>query len=152
MFSTESAHATSLSLRNPRRRQRTSSDESVKPPKAKRQRSGLRHDTFDAPDGVQVDHRVNQATDELLPGHGESSGVNGGTTTKELALRGGRKDQSGDRADGTLILVRIQTFYLISSYSLEANFSCCQQSSNDHFTISNLPALPDQIRKDDTGK
>ncbi|KAK2753952.1 hypothetical protein FQN54_007311 [Arachnomyces sp. PD_36] len=125
MFSTESAHATSLSLRNPRRRQRTNSDESVKPPKAKRQRSGLRHDTFDAP-GAQVDDRANQA-EEVLSSHGESAGVNGGTATKELALRVGRKEPSSDRADGTLIL-----------------------SSNDHFTVSNLPALPEQIRKDDT--
>lgn len=107
MFSTESAHtATSLSLRNPRRRQRTSSDESVKPPKAKRQRSGLRHDTFDAPGSVKLDPRANQATDGLLSSQGESAVVNGGTATKELAVRGGRKEQSGDRADGTLILVQ----------------------------------------------
>lgn len=126
MFSTESAHATtSLSLRNSRRRQRTSSDESVKPPKAKRQRSGLRHDTFDAPGDVQFDHRVNQAADELLSSHGESAGVNGSTPAKELPLRGGRKEQSGDRADGTLILVRSGTFDVITIYSVKADFISC---------------------------
>jgi nuclear pore complex protein Nup133 len=114
MFSTESAHATSLSLRNPRRRQRTNSDESVKPPKAKRQRSGLRHDTFDAPSSVRVD-RVNQATEEVVPpNHGESSGVNGSVATKELVVRGGRKEPGGDRADGTLVLVRCLDFEVMN--------------------------------------
>lgn len=121
MFSTESTHATSLSLRNPRRRPRTSSDESVKPPKAKRQRSGLRSDTFDAPEGVQVDHRVNQATDDLLPCLAENGTLNGSAATKELALRGGRKEQSGDRADGTVILVRIGILDTLTICSMNAD-------------------------------
>ncbi|KAL1965172.1 hypothetical protein VTN77DRAFT_6085 [Rasamsonia byssochlamydoides] len=126
MFATDvvTVHSTS-SLRNPRRRQRTSSDDSVKPPKAKRQRSALGQDTFDPPvvaeveDGEQVSQPVQQSA--AVPESGIAP--NGDVFQRHLALRGPKKaEKPGDTVDGTVVLSR-----------------------NDYYIVSQLPALPDQF-------
>lgn len=110
MFSPDvSVHPNVASLRNPRRRQRTSSDDSIKPPKAKRQRSALRQDTFEPPYDANVNGLAGPANGDVsLNGHApeEVPPANGGVSSKDLALRGPKKqERRGERGDGTVVLV-----------------------------------------------
>ncbi|KAJ5281346.1 Nucleoporin [Penicillium angulare] len=111
--------------RNPRRRPRTSSDESVKPPKAKRQRSVLRQ--AEGPPSVSLDYENGQETVDLATSltPNEQAGEDA-----HLPIRAVKptEEPSGD-LDGAIVL-----------------------SSTDYYTADQLPALPDQIRGLATGK
>ncbi|KLJ11057.1 hypothetical protein EMPG_13664 [Blastomyces silverae] len=126
MFSSiAAAHTSVAALRNPRRRQRNTADESVKPPKAKRQRSTLRQNGGES--AVARSHGEEQSlqNEESVP---EEVPPSRPVIMNELALRGPRKqDKRGDHADGTITL-----------------------SSNDFYTVAHLPSLPEQI-KDNPG-
>ncbi|EEH35973.2 hypothetical protein PAAG_00296 [Paracoccidioides lutzii Pb01] len=120
MFSSNVTTHSIPALRNPRRRQRNNSDESVKPPKAKRQRSNFRQDGGEAAVAKHnVDERQQQR-EEPMP---EEVIAN---ILGDLALRGPRKpEKRGDHADGAITL-----------------------SSNDFYTVAHLPSLPDHIKED----
>ncbi|KAJ5934655.1 hypothetical protein N7466_004202 [Penicillium verhagenii] len=105
--------------RNPRRRPRTSSDDSVKPPKAKRQRSVLRQEGNSPSEILNHDNErelVNSATSFPL------GDLPGGDL--HLPIRGMKPNgESSSDLEGTIVL-----------------------SSTDYYTVEQLPALPDQIR------
>jgi nuclear pore complex protein Nup133 len=151
MFSTNTpSHSAVASLRNPRRRQRTTSDESVKFPRAKRQRSTLRQSSDETPGGRRF-------ADELS--HGESSETqvsskispDNGLILNEIALRGPRKpEKRGARVDGTIFLVGSFLFEFDPERILRADWNN-MQSNNDHYMVSHLLPLPDHIRENPTG-
>lgn len=99
------------SLLNPRRRQRTGSEDSVKLPKAKRQRSIL------CQDNLQDNLRSRDAVSEAQPTSSEfrtvaepdefnSITVDGPSIEKQLVIRGPKKTEQRDVShDGTVILV-----------------------------------------------
>ncbi|KAL1998440.1 hypothetical protein VTN02DRAFT_6182 [Thermoascus thermophilus] len=128
MFAPDAAVHSVSSLRNPRRRQRTNSDDSVKYPKAKRQRSLLREDTFEPPrcSGTECDGYKQSCEAQTSAAPASSSIVSEDNiiAQKQLVLRGPKKaDKQGDHTNGTVIL-----------------------SKNDYYIVSQLPSLPDQIR------
>lgn len=94
--------------RNPRRRQRTSSDDSVKPPKAKRQRSVLRQTGDSPPATVDLDHSRTRAdpaapafTNDYDAPRGEHISIDG-----HLPIRSAKLGESSkDDVDGTIVLV-----------------------------------------------
>ncbi|KAJ9196783.1 hypothetical protein DTO166G4_621 [Paecilomyces variotii] len=108
------------SLRNPRRRQRTNSDDSVKLPKAKRQRSALGEDTFEP-------HPFTASEQESSVDADPNAYKAGFVVQKDLALRGPKRPEKRSDADGIVIL-----------------------SKTDHYTVSQLPSLPDQLRVADS--
>ncbi|OJD17859.1 hypothetical protein AJ78_02100 [Emergomyces pasteurianus Ep9510] len=126
MFSsTAAAHSSVDALRNPRRRQRNSAEESVKPPKAKRQRSTLRQDGREAAVTTRQ-HGEEQPLQIEQPVSEQVSGRAGTMMMNDLALRGPRKlEKRGDYADGTITL-----------------------SSNDFYAVAHLPSLPEEIKED----
>lgn len=87
------------SLRNPRRRQRTNSDDSVKLPKAKRQRSALGEDTFEP-------HPFTASEQESSVDADPNAYKAGFVVQKDLALRGPKRPEKRSDADGIVILVR----------------------------------------------
>lgn len=109
MFVPKGPIPSAASLRNARRRQRTDSDESVKLPTAKRQRSALRQETSESPlyagDG-ETRHEPPEVSvpvqkDEFSPISSDGSG-----TQKRIAIRGARKpEQPEDGVNKTIILV-----------------------------------------------
>ncbi|KAL2816175.1 Non-repetitive/WGA-negative nucleoporin C-terminal-domain-containing protein [Aspergillus granulosus] len=119
--------ATSAALRNPRRRQRTSSGESIKPPNAKRQRSILRQDeTFETADLTERDpyyrsleHPTPTGTNDSNPGV-----TNDDDVQKSIPIRTTKKHEKrkGDTINPIIL------------------------SKTDFYTVSQLPSLPDQIR------
>ncbi|KAB8228530.1 putative nuclear pore complex subunit Nup133 [Aspergillus alliaceus] len=124
MFVPKAAISSAASLRNPRRRQRTSSDESVNPPKAKRQRSSLRHDDseFNSDNQGELhepwDRRTSIASEEL----GRKM-VDSPTFQENMPIRGLKKPERRGESDGTIVL-----------------------SQTDFYNVLQLPTLPDQIR------
>lgn len=107
-----------------RRRQRTSSDDSVGPPKAKRQRSVLRQsgDTTAASLARDNGVEVQTATSALSNDHDLATDPTG--LNSHLPIRGAKQTEGskGD-SEGAVTL-----------------------SSTDYYTVNQLPALPDQIR------
>lgn len=112
---------TASSLRNPRRRQRTSSGESTKQHRAKRQRSVQEDAEQFGDDGIESDGRRESsgfqppgATDQAKSEISEEAGPQ-----KQIAIRGPKKfeKQGGyNDIDGAVVLVRfIYTFFSISS-------------------------------------
>lgn len=153
MFSPDVAGpSTAASLRNPRRRQRNQNEDSIKPPKAKRHRSALRNDTFTPLENVEVNAIAGQANGELsVNGHSTAQSPtpastrqtrsSGNTGLQELAYRPQKKqDKRAERGDGGVTLVRIHPRPLMDNDLTEL------QSRNDFYAVSQLPALPDQIR------
>ncbi|KAL4896334.1 Non-repetitive/WGA-negative nucleoporin C-terminal-domain-containing protein [Aspergillus ambiguus] len=121
----------SSSQRNPRRRQRTGSDDSVKPPRAKRQRSTLGQKTSDSserPGDRPRDDALDQAEltidNGVISASSDSPGVHNQLPIRSLKKAG----KKGDEIDGTALL-----------------------SETDFYTVAQLPALPDQIRSSQSG-
>ncbi|KAJ5238679.1 hypothetical protein N7468_003298 [Penicillium chermesinum] len=113
-------------VRNPRRRQRTSSDDSVKPPKAKRQRSVLRQ-TGDPP--PETDNKDTDLIEPIASVSLEDLDPVDPTVDSHLHGRSTKlNDNAKNDIEGTLLL-----------------------SSTDHYTVEQLPALPDQIRVSQSG-
>ncbi|KAJ5757853.1 uncharacterized protein N7511_006547 [Penicillium nucicola] len=107
--------------RNTRRRPRTSSDDSVKPPKAKRQRSVLRR-----PDESPPDSNLGRDIVKLAPSTPNDDNAPADPTTSDLHLPtrlAKHVDGLGHNNEGTIVL-----------------------SSTDFYNVDQLPALPDQIR------
>lgn len=113
-------------LRSKRHRQTASGDDSVKLPLAKKRRSALHPDTFEPPSGPAPSHKIEpHSNDSQLNGsiHHDKRSISA-TQTQDLALRGSKKTEKRlEKGTGQQIL-----------------------STNDYYTISQLPALPDQIR------
>ncbi|KAJ5541997.1 Nucleoporin Nup133/Nup155-like [Penicillium sp. DV-2018c] len=108
--------------RSLRRRQRTSSEDSVKPPKAKRQRSVLRRPDESPPDTKLGRELTKMATNALS--NGETALTDQVDTESHMSIRTVKKgDGPGNNNGGTIVL-----------------------SSTDFYTVEQLPALPDQIR------
>ena len=131
MFSPQDAvqNPTITSLRNPRRRQRTSTTEdSVKQPKTKRQRSALKKDTFLPPgnaneddaqfasgypdeEGAVMNGGNNDDGDTAAVVNGDALGGghdlrSGNDALRELTFRGPKKaEKRGQRGDGLMALV-----------------------------------------------
>ncbi|OGM42020.1 hypothetical protein ABOM_009709 [Aspergillus bombycis] len=116
------APISSASLRNPRRRQRTSSDEPVNPPKAKRQRSSLRHGSSDIPLEDQNELNEHGSCSTTLASQDLETADNA-TFQESIPIRGPKKLEKRGEADGTIVL-----------------------SKTDVYNVLQLPALPDQIR------
>lgn len=115
MFSPDaSTHAGPPSQRNPRRRQRTQSDDSfgIRPP-AKRVRTPIAHDTFEPVSDQQTN---GHATESLVAnGHAASGRVtrDASSDTTSLAYRVGKKqerEKRGGHGDGSTVLVSFMVF------------------------------------------
>lgn len=87
---------------NPKRRQRAGSDDSVKPPKAKRHRSALRQGSAEARSDADGEFQLDSALDESNQITGDKTGAG-----KQIAIRGPKKhEQRDDGFDGAVVLVR----------------------------------------------
>ncbi|KNG81051.1 hypothetical protein ANOM_010078, partial [Aspergillus nomiae NRRL 13137] len=128
MFLPKAAISSASSLRNPRRRQRTSSDEPVNPPKAKRQRSSLRHGSSDICLEDQSELREHGNCSTTLASQDLDTADNA-TFQESMPIRGPKKLERRGEADGTIVL-----------------------SKTDFYNVLQLPALPDQIRGLQSGK
>ena len=92
MFSPEAAGTASIAARNPRRRQRTTSDDSVaiRPNPKRIRRSNLTHETFLPPDSTKLNGHVNHTIDSpYTNGHAQKprSQRHGSVDNTNLALR-----------------------------------------------------------------
>ncbi|KAK3331922.1 Non-repetitive/WGA-negative nucleoporin C-terminal-domain-containing protein [Cercophora scortea] len=127
MFSPALHEGPSKGTRSNRRRQRPlSSDASVQQPKAKRQRLPLAENTFSNPDAPPEMFEVKSDKVDLL-GIKRDGIENAGVPRRELSVRA-KKPKAGERAskgDGSIVL-----------------------TSNNAYTVSKLPALPDRLRAD----
>ncbi|KAE8144623.1 Non-repetitive/WGA-negative nucleoporin C-terminal-domain-containing protein [Aspergillus avenaceus] len=125
MFVPKAALSSTTSLRNPRRRQRTSSDESVKPPNAKRQRSALRQGSCDLRTNDLGDNQ--EPSSQLIPAtlnNINSTAPENVILQDNMPIRGPKRtEREDDYSDGTLVL-----------------------SKTDFYSVVQLPTLPDQIR------
>ncbi|GAB1215955.1 hypothetical protein ATERTT37_005153 [Aspergillus terreus] len=95
------------SQRNPRRRQRTSSDDSVKPPRAKRQRSTLGQKAPDSSSENLADRLRNDAPDHPTPITDETEDTfsEGPAAHNQLPIRSLKKaEKREDDIDGTVLL------------------------------------------------
>lgn len=118
MFAPESTANTASSRRNPRRRQRTSLEDSSKPPDAKRQRSALRQEPSRPPTNIDVDLGEGNAfqPDTILKRTGNETRFG---VEKNLAIRSSEKTSkpTTSRSDRSVILVydsvSIFTFALV---------------------------------------
>jgi nuclear pore complex protein Nup133 len=152
MFAPDAATHLSSSTRNPRRRQRPSLDDSIQPPRAKRQRSVLRQDTFE-PTIITSSSLTKQSTDiehkSPSPLQSRSTSLADGLEA-HLAFRGPKNiEQSSSKKDGTVVIVG--ALCPIDSSILTFLFSV-PQSRNDHYTVSQLPSVPDQFIDPNTGE
>ncbi|KAL4912099.1 Non-repetitive/WGA-negative nucleoporin C-terminal-domain-containing protein [Aspergillus aurantiobrunneus] len=125
MFAPKAAGSTA-SLRNPRRRQRTSSGESIKPPNAKRQRSNLRQaddsKTEDVTDQSPSHRSLGNTTS--IANDFESIPTRDGEAQRNIPIRTTKKpEKRKSDAVNPVIL-----------------------SKTDFYTVAQLPSLPDQIR------
>ena len=139
MFAPKAGSTTTL--RNPRRRQRTSSGESIKAPSAKRQRSILSQDnnpntgdlTYGAPN-----HRssIPTATTEV-----DSTPAPDGENQKNIPIRTFNATEKR-KSDVLSPIILVSPFLLYSFLRMLT----LVQSKTDFYTVSQLPCLPDQIR------
>ena len=108
MFSPEATLQPAASSRGNRRRKHGQRDDSIQLPKAKRQRSALRQDTFQPLQDVDInelDGAVNGDTALNGPAPEEKSQPNDMATSKQLSLRGRNRTDRGDSRDGLATLV-----------------------------------------------
>lgn len=111
-----------------KRGRQSNNDDSVKLPATKKRRSALRRDTFEPLTPSSLNEIAAQPQkDAKTNANGVAATAQLSTTTpqpKELTLRGGKKtEKRSERGLGLMTL-----------------------STNDFYTVSQLPALPDQIR------
>lgn len=136
--------------RSTRRRPRTSSDDSVKPPKAKRQRSVLRRPGESPPD-TKLGRDIARLT-ELTQSYGDSTSTDPVTDSQSAPQTTKQSNDIGDN-EGTVVLVG--GFHVLARLLNSSNFSMLtcgtRQSSTDFYTVVQLPALPDQIRGSHSG-
>ncbi|KAL5345102.1 hypothetical protein ACLOAV_010056, partial [Pseudogymnoascus australis] len=133
MFSPATVNSTpAANTRNARRRPRPASSENIAlQPKAKRQRSSLHDNTFVAPDAASEMQEVKAKKPSVGVARHESIAEPQGTIRRDLTVRG-KKPKSVERSgkgDGSTVL-----------------------TSNDVYTVSRLPALPDRLQSTTTGR
>ncbi|KFY63297.1 hypothetical protein V496_04035 [Pseudogymnoascus sp. VKM F-4515 (FW-2607)] len=133
MFSPATVNSTpAANTRNARRRPRPASSENIAlQPKAKRQRSSLHDNTFVAPDAASEMQEVKAKKPSVGVARHESITEPQGTIRRDLTVRG-KKPKSVERSgkgDGSTVL-----------------------TSNDVYTVSRLPALPDRLQSTTTGR
>ncbi|PWY64245.1 hypothetical protein BO70DRAFT_367056 [Aspergillus heteromorphus CBS 117.55] len=124
MFVPRAALSSAASLRsNPRRRQRTNSDDSTKPPSAKRQRSTLREDIESSPESAQHPQlKPGECAPSTLSSHDVALEDNLNLQTN-IPIRAAKKaDDCKCNSDGTLML-----------------------SKTEFYTVTQLPNFPDQV-------
>ncbi|RDW91353.1 hypothetical protein BP5796_02518 [Coleophoma crateriformis] len=134
MFSPQlNGNAAANSTRSSRRRQRPHSNEgSIAQPKAKRQRSALSDHTFIAPNG-EVAPEMEETKGKIASVVRQESAKDNAVHApkREIVVRG-KKAKTGERTnrgDGSVVL-----------------------TTNDTYTVSKLPALPDRLRTDITAR
>ena len=118
MFVPKTTPSLTGSLLNPRRRQRTGSDESVNPPKAKRQRSVLRQDDFH---GNQSQDGVSEAqpgfSEYQVPAEPDGSNsipADRASMERQIVIRGPKMaEQRDNNLEGEAILVCEPPHFLI---------------------------------------
>ncbi|KAH2224050.1 hypothetical protein KXV58_004320 [Aspergillus fumigatus] len=125
MFVPKAGLSSVASLRNPRRRQRTSSDESMKQPDAKRQRSALRSESPGHSSEAQSDFK------KRLPKHP-------GLDTGDVS------DPTVTKKPGVQKSLPVRSLNELKLPPNEVNTTVVL-SKTDFYTVSQLPAFPDQI-------
>ena len=110
MFSPDVAPTSQTRSLRPKRARQTVSDDSIKLPRAKKQRSALRRDTFEPIADATINESAGHGNDEpTMNGHAkEVKTVTHGTyePAKQLTLRGGKKaEKRSERTSGALTLV-----------------------------------------------
>lgn len=145
-----SIHAAPPSQRNPRRRQRTHSDDSfgVRPP-AKRVRTPLAHDTFEPVSDRQTNGHASVSL--VTNGHAISgrSTRDASSDTTSLAYRVGKKqerEKRGGQGDGSVVLVSTVAVKTPPLLPVCADAVRVHQTKNDYYTVAQLPALPELVR------
>ncbi|OAF59592.1 hypothetical protein VC83_03665 [Pseudogymnoascus destructans] len=133
MFSPATTNSTpAANTRNARRRPRPTSSENIAlQPKAKRQRSSLHENTFVVPDAAPEMQEVKAKKPAPGVARHESIAEPQGTIRRDLTVRG-KKPKTTERTgkgDGSTVL-----------------------TSNDVYTVSRLPALPDRLQSTTTGR
>lgn len=106
MFSPEATLQPAASTRGNRRRKQR--DESLQLPKAKRQRSALKQDTFQPLENVNINELGGPVDGDVgihSPMPEEKAQSNGAGTTKQLSLRGRNEADRGDSREGAVALV-----------------------------------------------
>lgn len=134
MFSTNTIAPASTALRNPRRRQRTGSDDSVavRQLSKKLKRSGLTAETFEPLPTKSVNgHFLSGSNPPAANGFVQKGGIHGGTgehlTSLAVSNRTSRvsdKERRGSRGDGTVELTK-----------------------NDTYVVTRLPTTPIQLQQ-----
>ncbi|KAJ6107930.1 hypothetical protein N7523_009253 [Penicillium sp. IBT 18751x] len=115
--------------RNPRRRPRTSSEDSVKPPKAKRQRSVLRQVGDSNVTSLNQDDKEDSVAPILVNEHDATADALG--VDCHLPIRNTKPSEHG----GLCV-----HFLIIATYTVN------EKSSTDYYTVDQFPSLPDQLR------
>lgn len=117
MFSPEASVHASIAARNPRRRQRTGSDDSVTQRNPKKlRRTGLTQETFIAPPQPKKEngHAPHGDGHLLTNGHvptgGHQPDVSAGITNLSIRKKGPKVDRAsrGNKADGSIVLVGVE--------------------------------------------
>ena len=116
MFSPDAASLPHSHSLRPKRSRHAGPDDSIKLPRAKRQRSALRRDTFEPLTDASLNEVAGQSKGAAaLNGDSkEKKAVPIGTLgpSKPLTLRGGKKsDKRLDKGNGTLLLVLLAVLY-----------------------------------------
>jgi hypothetical protein len=111
MFSPDAAPTPHTHSLRPKRARQTGSEDSIKLPRAKKQRSALRRDTFEPPTDANLAEVASGDGDRpSMNGHlGEVKHSTNGAPEpgRQLTLRGGKKaDKRSERGHGTVLLVR----------------------------------------------
>lgn len=111
------------SLRPKRTRQTAGTEDTLQLPQAKRKRSALRRDTFEPLADASLNEVAGrQAADPKTNGHVDTTKTKP-AKSKELTFRGPKADRRSDRTQPTTVL-----------------------ATNDFYTVSELPSLPQQVR------
>jgi nuclear pore complex protein Nup133 len=123
MFTTETSSHTH-SLRSKRTRQAAGTEDTIKLPQAKRKRSALRRDTFEPLADASINEIAGrEKSNPKTNGHIEPRPKPPTSQTKELSYRGPKHDRRADRERATTVL-----------------------TTNEFYTVSELPSLPQQVR------
>ena len=149
MFSPEGTVPASLAFRNPKRRQRNPSDDSLglrHNPKRLR-RSGLNADTFDPPPAKTNGHVKHTQHVPYVNGHADvSSQRDAASDTTNPAIRnpGPKKPQRERRAsrnEGTVLVS-----HGIRSAFVLVGINVIVQTKNEFYIVSQLPTTPDRFQ------
>lgn len=151
MFSPEASVHASIAARNPRRRQRTGSDDSVAQRNPKKlKRTGLTQETFvEPPQSKKQNGYAPHGDGHLLPnGHALTGGhqpdVSAETTNLSIRKKGPKVDRAsrGNKTDGSIVLVSRMTMVVTWWASL---LTLVLQTKNDNYVVTQLPTTPERL-------